>query len=222
MSDAPPELSLEESVEGAKVTLTDHSTGKQYDLRVLSGTAGPKVIDVRRLYRDTGYFTYDPGYTSTASCNSQITFIDGDKGVLHHRGYAIKDLAEHSSFLELCYLLLYGELPTLQEMTEFEHDITYHTMLHEQLQYFYRGFRRDAHPMAIMVAVVGALSAFYHESTDINDPAQRRLATHQLIAKIPTIAAMSYKYSIGHPFIYPRNDLKYAGSFLYMTFAIPC
>jgi citrate synthase len=203
------------------VTLIDHAAGKQYDLPVLQGSEGPKVIDVQRLYRDTGYFTYDPGYTSTGSCQSQITYLDGEKGVLRHRGYAIEDLAEHSEFLELCHLLLYSELPNAEQKAEFEHDITHHTMLHEQLQYFYRGFRRDAHPMAIMVGVVGALSAFYHESTDIRDTEKRRLATHQLIAKMPTIAAMAYKYSIGQPFVYPRNDLSYAGNFLYMTFSVP-
>lgn len=205
-----------------RVTLIDHATGKQYDLPVLEGSEGPKVIDVRRLYRDTGYFTYDPGYTSTGSCNSQITFIDGDKGILRHGGYAIEELAEHGDYLEVCHLLLYGELPNAEQKAEFEHQITYHTMLNEQLQYFYRGFRRDAHPMAIMVGVVGALSAFYHESTDIHDLEKRRLATHQLIAKMPTIAAMAYKYSVGQPFVYPRNDLPYADNFLHMMFSVPC
>ncbi len=203
------------------VTLIDHATGKHYELPVLGGTEGPRVIDVRNLYRDTGYFTYDPGYASTASCSSEITFIDGEEGVLLHRGYAIEDLAEHSDFMEVCYLLLYGELPTEEQKAAFEHDITYHTMVHEQLLNFYRGFRRDAHPMAIMVGVVGALSAFYHDTTDINDQAQRRTATHQLVAKMPTIAAMAYKYAIGQPFVYPRNDLKFAENFLYMTFAVP-
>ena len=204
------------------VTLIDHASGKQYDLPVLAGAEGPKVIDVQRLYRDTGYFTYDPGYTSTGSCDSQITFIDGEKGILRHRGYAIEELAEHSDYLEVCHLLLYGELPDARQKAQFEHDITYHTMLHEQLQYFYRGFRRDAHPMAVMVGVVGALSAFYHETTDIRDPEQRRLASHQLIAKMPTIAAWAYKYSVGQPFVYPRNDLTYADNFLHMTFSVPC
>jgi citrate synthase len=208
--------------EGGHVTLIDHATGKHYDLPVLKGSEGPKVIDVRRLYRDTGYFTYDPGYTSTGSCDSQITFIDGEKGILRHRGYAIEELAGHSDYLEVCHLLLYGELPNAEQKAEFEHQITYHTMLHEQLQYFYRGFRRDAHPMAIMVGIVGALSAFYHESTDIHDSEKRRLATHQLIAKMPTIAAMAYKYSVGQPFVYPRNDLSYADNFLHMTFSVPC
>jgi citrate synthase len=186
------------------VTLIDHGTGKRYELDILRGTEGPGVIDVQRLYGQTGYFTFDPGYTSTGSCDSQITFIDGDKGILRHRGYAIEDLAKQSDFIEVCHLLLYGELPTGEQKRAFEHDIT-----------------RDAHPMAILVGVVGALSAFYHESTDITDPAQRRLATHQLIAKMPTIAAMAYKYSIGQPFIYPRNDLTYAENFLYMTFSVP-
>lgn len=204
------------------VTLIDHATEKQYDLPVLKGSEGPKVIDVQRFYQDTGYFTYDPGYTSTGCCESQITFIDGEKGVLRHCGYAIEELAEHSDYLEVCHLLLYGELPNVEQKAEFERQITYHTMLHEQLQYFYRGFRRDAHPMAIMVGVVGALSAFYHESTDIHDPEKRRLATHQLIAKMPTIAAMAFKYSIGQPFVHPRNDLTYADNFLHMTFSIPC
>ena len=203
------------------VTLIDHATGQQHDLPVLGGTEGPKVIDVQRLYRDTGYFTFDPGYGSTGSCESQITFIDGEKGILRHRGYSIEELAEHGDFLEVCHLLLHGELPTARQKADFAHEITYHTMLHEQLQYFFRGFRRDAHPMAIMVGVVGALSAFYHESTDIHDPEQRRLATHQLVAKMPTIAAMAYKYAIGQPFVYPRNDLGYAENFLHMTFSVP-
>ncbi len=204
------------------VTLIDHSTGKSYDFPILGGSVGPKVIDVRSLYRETGYFTYDPGFTSTGSCESKITYIDGEAGVLMHRGYAIEDLAEKSDFMEVCYLLLHGELPTKEQKTEFENAITYHTMVHEQLQYLYRGFRRDAHPMAVMVGVVGALSAFYHDSTDINDPHQRMIASHRLIAKMPTIAAMAYKYSLGQPFIYPRNDLKYAENFLHMMFAVPC
>ncbi len=216
-SDAP--IAKPELREG--FTLIDHAKGQKYDLPVLAGTEGPTVIDVQHLYGDTGYFTYDPGYMSTASCESQITFIDGEKGILRHRGYSIEELSEHSDYLEVCYLLLYGELPTAEEKAAFEHDITYHTMLHEQLHYFFRGFRRDAHPMAIMVGVVGALSAFYHESTDIHDPEQRRTATHQLIAKMPTIAAMTYKYSIGQPFVYPRNDLSYAENFLHMTFSVP-
>ena len=204
------------------VTLIDNSTDKRVELPLLDGTLGPKVIDIRKLYSLTGLFTYDPGYTSTGSCESKITFIDGDEGILIHRGYPIEDLAEHSDFMEVCYLLLYGELPTVEQKEKFEHDITMHTMLHEQLTYLFRGFRRDAHPMAIMCGVVGALSAFYHDSTDITDPHQRMVASYRLIAKMPTIAAMAYKFSLGQPFIYPRNDLKYAENFLYMIFAVPC
>ena len=204
------------------VTLIDNSTDKRVELPLLDGTLGPKVIDIRKLYSLTGLFTYDPGYTSTGSCESKITFIDGDEGILIHRGYSIEDLAEHSDFMEVCYLLLYGELPTIEQKEKFEHDITMHTMLHEQLTYLFRGFRRDAHPMAIMCGVVGALSAFYHDSTDITDPHQRMVASYRLIAKMPTIAAMAYKFSLGQPFIYPRNDLKYAENFLYMIFAVPC
>lgn len=203
------------------VTLVDNATGKSHDFPVTSGTLGPKVIDIRALYAKTGMFTYDPGYTSTGSCDSSITFIDGDNGVLLHRGYAIEDLAGNCSFLEVAYLLLEGELPDAAEMEKFEKTITYHTMLHEQLTYFYRGFRRDAHPMAIMCGVVGALSAFYHDSTDITDQKQRLIASHRMIAKMPTLAAMAYKYSIGQPFVYPRNDLNYAENFLHMTFAVP-
>ena len=204
------------------VTLTDNATGKSWELPVLDAAVGPRVIDVRKLYAETGMFTYDPGFTSTASCNSGITYIDGDEGVLMHRGYAIEELAEKSSFMEVCYLLLHGELPSKAEHEEFEHAITYHSMLHEQMLNFYRGFRRDSHPMAIMVGVVGALSAFYHDSTDISDPYQRMVASHRLIAKMPTIAANAYKYSVGQPFMYPRNDLSYAENFLYMMFAVPC
>ncbi|MDA7966918.1 citrate synthase [Ruegeria sp.] len=200
-------------------TLTVH--GKDYELPVYSPTAGPDVVDIRKLYGQAGVFTYDPGFTSTASCDSTITYIDGDKGELLHRGYPIDQLAEKSHFLEVCYLLLYGELPTAGTLESFETTITRHTMLHEQMQYFYRGFRRDAHPMAIMVGVVGAMSAFYHDSTDITDPLQREIASHRLIAKMPTIAAWAYKYHIGQPFIYPRNDLDYASNFLSMCFAVP-
>ncbi|MBL8703496.1 MAG: citrate (Si)-synthase, partial [Rhodospirillales bacterium] len=206
----------------ATVTLVDNSTGKKIDLPVISGSVGPKVIDIRKLYAETGYFTYDPGFTSTGSCQSAITYIDGDEGVLLHRGYAIEDLAEHSDFMEVCYLLLHGELPSGAEKKKFVHDITYHTMVHEQMQYLIRGFRRDAHPMAVMVGMVGALSAFYHDSTDINDPHQRMVASHRLIAKMPTIAAMAFKYSAGQPFVYPLNDLDYASNFLRMCFAVPC
>ena len=203
------------------VTLTDNGSGRSWEMPVMEGTAGPRVIDIRRLYADTGFFTYDPGYTSTASCDSALTFIDGDEGVLMHHGYAIEDLAEHSDYMEVCHLLLNGHLPTAVESRVFKNAITYHTMLHEQMMYFYRGFRRDSHPMAIMVGVVGALSAFYHDSTDISDPHQRMIASHRLIAKMPTIAAMAYKYAIGQPFVYPRNDLSYAENFLHMTFAVP-
>ncbi len=204
------------------VTLIDNRTGKKLDLPILKGSTGPDVIDIRKLYGATGCFTYDPGFTSTASCDSAITYIDGDEGVLLHRGYPIKQLAEHSDFMEVCYLLLHGELPNFTQKAEFEATITRHTMVHEQLSQFYRGFRRDAHPMAVMCGVVGALSAFYHDSTDINDPKQRMIASHRLIAKLPTIAAMAYKYSVGQPFMYPRNDLGYAENFLYMTFGVPC
>ncbi|MBI08079.1 MAG: citrate (Si)-synthase [Rhodospirillaceae bacterium] len=203
------------------VTLQDHSTGNNYDLPLMPGSIGPKVIDVRSLYGQTGHFTYDPGYTSTGSCESKITYIDGEEGVLLHRGYPIEELAEQSTFLEVCYLLLNGELPSKTDYEEFDNIITNHTMVHEQLHTLYRGFRRDAHPMAIMCGVVGALSAFYHDSTDINDPQQRIIASHRLIAKVPTIAAMAYKYSIGQPFVYPRNDLTYAENFLHMMFSVP-
>ena len=195
--------------------------GKSVDLEVRSGTIGPDVIDVARLYKETGNFTYDPGFTSTANCASRITFIDGDKGELLYRGYPIDQLAENTNFLAVCYLLLHGELPTNGEFINFRRTITNHTMVHEQMTRFFTGYRRDAHPMAVMVGTVGALSAFYHDSTDINDPRQREIATHRMIAKMPTIAAMAYKYSIGQPFIYPRNDLDYTSNFLQMCFAVP-
>jgi citrate synthase len=198
------------------------AVGKSMSLPVRSGTIGPDVIDVTHLYRDTGCFTYDPGFTSTANCSSRITYIDGDKGVLLYRGYPIDQLAEQSSFLEVCYLLLHGELPTKAQFDQFDATITRHTMVHEQMTRFFTGFRRDAHPMAVMVGTVGALSAFYHDSTDITDPAQRIIAIHRMIAKMPTIAAMAYKYSIGQPFIYPRNDLDFTSNFLQMCFAVPC
>ena len=203
------------------VTMTDNRTGQSWEMPVMTGSLGPDVVDVRRFYAETGMFTYDPGFTSTSACESSITFIDGDEGVLLHRGYPIEQLAEQSDFMEVCYLLLNGELPSAEEKSNFEKGITYHTMLHEQLSYFYRGFRRDAHPMAIMVGIVGALSAFYHDSTDISDPQQRLVASYRLIAKMPTIAAMAYKFSVGQPFVYPRNDLKYAENFLYMLFSVP-
>ena len=202
-------------------TLTDNETGDRIELPILDGTLGPRVYDIRKLHAQTGAFTYDPGFTATGSCASAITFIDGEKGQLLHRGYSIEDLAERSDFMEVCYLLLHGELPPRGEKQEFESAITYHSMLHEQMLYFFRGFRRDAHPMAVMVGAVGALSAFYHDSTDITDPHQRMVASHRMISKMPTIAAMAYKFSVGQPFIYPRNDLSYAENFLYMTFAVP-
>src|SRR5947207_1212222 len=192
-----------------------------FDFPVLEGSVGPEVIDIRKLYNDTGMFTYDPGFTSTAACQSAITYIDGEKGILLHRGYPIDQLAQNSSFMEVSYLLLHGELPKRAELDKFAYTISRHTMLHEQLMTFYRGFRRDAHPMAIMCGVVGALSSFYHDSTDITDPEQRMIASHRLIAKMPTIAAMAYKYSIGQPFLYPDNALSYTGNFLRMTYGVP-
>ncbi len=195
--------------------------GQSFDFPTMRGTLGPDIVDIRKLYAQTGVFTFDPGFTSTASCESKLTFIDGDEGVLLHRGYSIEQLSEDSSFMEVSYLLLNGELPSAKELAEFSHTISRHTMLHEQLAQFYRGFRRDAHPMAIMCGVVGALSAFYHDSTDISDPMQRKIASHRLVAKMPTIAAMAYKYSVGQPFIYPDNRLSYTGNFLRMTFGVP-
>lgn len=198
-------------------------TGRGIDLElpVMDGSVGPQVIDIRKLYAATDMFTFDPGFTSTASCESKITYIDGGKGELQYRGYPIEQLADKSDYMEVCYLLLYGELPTKTEKDKFVNDITHHTMVHEQLHRFFSGFRRDAHPMAIMVGVVGALAAFYHDSTDINDPHQRMVASYRLIAKIPTIAAMAYKYSVGQPFVYPSNELSYAGNFLNMIFSVP-
>jgi citrate synthase len=206
---------------GKVATLTD-ADGKAIQLPIIEGTIGPAVIDVRKLYNDTGHFTYDPGYTSTGSCESKITYIDGDKGVLLHRGYAIEDLAEKSDFLEVAYLILNGELPNKEQKAAFVKNVTYHTMVHEQMTQFWRGFRRDAHPMAVMCGVVGAMAAFYHDSTDISDPRQREVASYRLIAKMPTIAAMAYKYSVGQPFMYPQNRLTYAENFLHMMFGIPC
>ncbi len=194
---------------------------RELELPIHSPTAGPDVIDIRRLYADGGVFTYDPGFTSTASCDSAITFIDGEGGLLLHRGYPIDQLAEKSHYLEVCYLLLYGDLPTAGQLEDFEARVTNHTMVHEQMHNFFRGFRRDAHPMATMVGVVGAMSAFYHDSLDISDPMQREIASIRMIAKLPTIAAMAYKYSIGQPFFYPDNTLGYASNFLRMCFAVP-
>ncbi len=195
---------------------------KTANLSVKSGTIGPDVIDIGALYKNTGSFTYDPGFTSTASCELKITYIDGDEGILLHRGYPIEQLAEHGDFLEVCYLLLYGELPTAAQKKDFDYRVTHHTMVHEQMSRFFTGFRRDAHPMAVMCGCVGALSAFYHDSTDITDPHQRMVASLRMIAKMPTIAAMAYKYYIGQPFVYPKNDLDYASNFLRMCFAVPC
>ena len=195
--------------------------GENLEYPVLEGSVGPEVVDIRKFYADSGRFTYDPGFTSTASCESKLTFIDGEKGILLHRGYNIEQLSEDSNFMEVAYLMLRGELPTPDEFDDFTRTITLHTMVHEQLKTLYNGFRRDAHPMAIMCGVVGALSAFYHDSTDINDPEQRKIASHRLIAKMPTIAAMAYKYAIGQPFLYPDNSLSYTGNFLRMTFGVP-
>ena len=202
-----------------KAQLTVDGESRDFDVREAS--IGPEVIDIGSLYRDTGRFTYDPGFTSTASCESAITYIDGEKGVLLHRGYPIEQLAENGDFLETCYLLLYGDLPTAEQKTDFDDRVTHHTMIHDQMHRLFNGFRRDAHPMAVMVGVVGAMSAFYHDSTDITDPQQRMIASMRMIAKMPTIAAMAYKYHIGQPFVYPRNDLDYAANFLRMCFAVP-
>jgi citrate synthase len=208
---------MTESTKTAKLTID----GATYELPIFSGTTGPDVIDIRKLYSSAGVFTYDPGFTSTAACDSTITFIDGDKGELLHRGYPIDQLAEKSHYLEVCYLLLYGDLPTAAELEDFEGRVTRHTMVHEQMHNFFRGFRRDAHPMATLVGVVGAMSAFYADSADVTDEWQREVASIRLIAKMPTIAAMAYKYSIGQPFVYPRNDLDYASNFLNMCFSVP-
>ncbi len=207
--------------DGAFFTLTDERDGQQYRLPLLSGTLGAPAIDIRNFYNTSGVLTYDPGFTSTAACSSAITYIDGDQGILLYRGYPIQDLAIHSDYMEVCYLLLYGELPSPEEKATFERDIKLHTMLHDQLMLFFRGFTRNAHPMAIMVGVVGALSAFYHDSTDIKDPEQRMLAAYRIIAKMPTIGAYTYRYSLGRPFVYPKNDFSYAENLLYMTFSVP-
>ena len=209
------------STANGSVTMTLDGSNKSFSLPLRPGTLGPAVADVSKLYSNLGIFTYDPGYGMTASCESKITYIDGDEGVLLHRGYPIDQLAEHSNFIEVAYLLLNGDLPNAEQRQEFEHGVMRHTMLHEQLRRFYDGFRRDAHPMAVLCGVVGALSAFYHDSLDINDPEHRRISAFRLIAKLPTIAAWAYKYSIGQPFMYPRNDLGYAENFLYMMNAVP-
>ena len=203
-------------------TATITLDGQSFEFPVYSPTLGPDAVDIAKLYGTSGAFTYDPGFTSTASCESAITYIDGDKGELLYRGYPIDQLAEKSHFLEVCYVLLYGDLPTAEQLDDFETKVTRHTMLHEQMVNFFRGFRRDAHPMAIVCGVVGAMSAFYHDSTDISDARQREIASFRMIAKLPTICAWAYKFSIGQPFIYPRNDLDYASNFLHMCFAVPC
>jgi citrate synthase len=204
------------------MTVTLNFNDKPLDLPVKSGSIGPDVIDIGKLYAQTGAFTFDPGFTSTAACESKITYIDGDKGILLHRGYPIEQLAEHGDFLETCYLLLYGELPTKVQKADFDYRVTRHTMVHEQMSRFYQGFRRDAHPMSIMVASVGALAAFYHDSLDIEDEHQRMVSSMRMIAKVPTLAAMAYKYTVGQPFVYPKNDLGYAENFLNMCFSVPC
>lgn len=209
----------ESTTQAGSATLTLH--GKQYEFPVIEGTSGLHVVDIAKLYGATGAFTYDPGFGSTASCKSDITFTDGAHGVLLYRGYPIEQLAEHSTYLEACYILLYGDLPSKEGYLEFKKRVTSHTMLHEQMHRFFSGFRRDAHPMAVVIGTIGAMSAFFHDSTDITDPAQRELAALRLIGKMPTIAAMAYKYSIGQPFIYPRNDLDYAANFLQMMFGVP-
>ena len=213
---------MADTTDNAKtVTITVDATGEKVTLPVLEGTIGPDVVDIRKFYGQTDMFTFDPGYGATGSCLSGLTYIDGDQGVLLHRGYPIEELANKADFLEVAYLLLEGELPDAEQKAQFDEAITLHTMVHDQLSNFYRGFRRDAHPMAIMCGVVGAMSAFYHDSTDIHDPVQRMIASRRLIAKIPTLAAMAFKYSLGQPFNYPRNNLSYAENFLHMCFAVP-
>nr|WP_315228763.1 citrate synthase [uncultured Limnohabitans sp.] len=205
-----------------KATLSFSNGSPSIDMPVYSGSVGPDVIDIRKLYGQTGMFTYDPGFLSTASCQSGITYIDGDKGELLYRGYPIEQLATNCDYLETCYLLLKGELPNAAQKAEFEHTVTNHTMVNEQMQFFLRGFRRDAHPMAVLTGLVGALSAFYHDSTDINNPEHREIAAIRLIAKMPTLVAMAYKYGVGQPYMYPQNNLSYAGNFLRMMFGTPC
>ncbi len=221
MNQPKANMKIVEPVEGEKVSLTFHPEGRVYDVPVLSPTHGPKVIDVERLYRDTSYFTYDPGFLSTASCDSEITFIDGEQGVLLHRGYPIEQLAD-APLLEVCYLLLYGDLLSREQLAEFTDIITHRTMVHEKMKSFLEGYRRDAHPMAVMVGTVGALSAFYPEGMDVFDEHARTIAAHRILAKMPTICAMAFKYALGQPFMYPRNDLDYAADFLHMCFATPC
>ena len=207
---------------GANIKTAKLSVGdKNWSFPIYDGTIGPEVIDVGKLYAETGMFTYDPGFTSTGACESKITYIDGDEGILLYRGVPIEQLAEHGDFLETCYLLLYGEMPTPAQKADFDYRVTRHTMVHEQMSRFFQGFRRDAHPMAVMTGSVGALSAFYHDSTDISDPIQRMIASIRMIAKMPTLAAMAYKYTVGQPFVYPKNDLDYATNFLRMCFAVP-
>ena len=205
-----------------KATLSFSNGSPSVDLPIYEGSVGPDVVDIRKLYGQTGMFTYDPGFLSTAACQSAITYIDGDKGELLYRGYPIEQLATNCDFLETCHLLLYGELPNVEQKADFVGRVTNHTMVNEQMQFFLRGFRRDAHPMAIMTGLVGALSAFYHDSTDINNPEHRDISAIRLIAKMPTLVAMAYKYTAGQPYVYPRNNLSYAGNFLHMMFATPC
>ena len=212
---------MADTLNNRTVTISDSMTGKSVECPVISGSIGPDVVDIRNLYGQMGLFTFDPGFGATGSCKSSLTYIDGEQGELLHGGYSIDELAEKSDFLEVAYLLLNGDLPNSEEKAEFDHAITHHTMVHEQLLQFYRGFRRDAHPMAILCGVTGALSAFYHDSTDISDPVQRMIASRRLIAKMPTLAAMAYKYSLGQPFNYPRNSLSYAENFLHMCFSVP-
>src|ERR1044072_5235862 len=215
--DAKTPASHGQNTKSAQLTIGE----KSYDFPVYEGTIGPDVVDISKLYGQAGVFTYDPGFTSTGSCESKITYIDGDEGILLYRGYPIEQLAESGDFLETCYLLLYGELPTTAQKADFDYRVTRHTMVHEQMSRFFQGFRRDAHPMAVMTGSVGALSAFYHDSTDISDPTQRMIASMRMIAKMPTLAAMAYKYSVGQPFIYPQNSLDFATNFLRMCFAVP-
>ena len=204
------------------VTITDNRTGKQIELPVRQATEGPDAVDIGRFFRELGYFTYDPGFVSTASCHSKLTYLDGDQGELMYRGYPIEQLAEHSSFIEVAYLMLYGELPNHEQLKDFENIILHHSMLNESLKSFFRGFYHDAHPMAIMVGVVGSLSAFYHDSTDISNPRHREIAAHRMIAKMSSIAAASYKHSIGEPQVYPDNSLSFTGNLLHMMFSVPC